>query len=310
MRTGKLKTLCDAFIQERNVISNCFLMTCEEICALSASMLITRVSMPDRETIDRCKYIFLDNCGIFSPFRGAMQAPVVALMAASDDALEKLARLEHSYSVLRKFFDHSLYLVYSAAVLSELPDEMQEGTAARAKEIYYMMEKIHPKLTDDEDTVLSLLFAMSGRPKDELFYEAEYIYNSIRDFGEDNTMQSAAHILTLADGQPDAKTQLFRDIWSGLANHGLRYGEHAEMIMLAALASVAPHAYTAVIDTIMIEGLLSDSDSYNGFLASYSRSSDAALITAAAYTPVHGGISGSLSMTAAEFTLLYMYDSM
>ena len=306
----RLKVLCDSFIAAKAEIKAVFGIEYDEIYTLCANMFVSRGMMPDNRALRECRELLKKNSGLFSSFRWTMEAPVSTLLAASDSPELMLSKVKQAHSVLRRHFPDSQYLVYAAAVLADMSGETAESIASRARTIYEMMKRRHPFLTAYEDHVFCVLLAMSRRSDEELTDETEYIYNALRKMSDSNTIQSVSHILTLADGAPEAKCALLSDIFYGLKDLGKKYGSGGELAVLAALASVSPDVNTAVTDIADADDYLSQCKDYRGFFncGAHTRLMHATLLTAASYAPVGKDVSGTLPMIAAEDALLYIYD--
>ena len=306
----RLRCLCDRFLCAKARIKEVFGMEYDEIYTLCANMIVTRDQIADTEKLRSCRALLKTRAGVFSSFRGAMEAPVCCLMSVSDDPGQMLSRLEQMHGILRRHFGDSQYLVYAAAVLSDMAADTAEGIAARARAIYDRMKHRHPFLTSYEDHVFCVLLAMTDRSDDDMIDEMEHIYRALN-LSDSNTMQSVSHILTLADGSPDDKCALFKGIFNGLKEVGKKYGTYGELAVLAALTAVSPDLNTAVTDIADADDYLSLNKEYRSFFncGEHTRLMHAALLTASAYAPVGKDISGTLPMIAAEDALLYIYDA-
>lgn len=311
---NRLKMICDAFTEEKHGLQDIFYDENDVTYALCANMLVTRGLVPDAQSLAKCREILCRRATMFSTFRGIMEAPVSCLMYAAADPKRMLNKLVYVHTVLDEYFRDSHYLVYAASVLMEFPDEMTEGLAYRAKRIYDLMESMDYHLTSYEDQVLCVLFAASGREAEDLLYEAEYIYKKL-DCGYNNSIQSASHILTLADGQPDNKCKLYRDIQSRLDERDMWRFSYSGTILLAALTSVCRSANDAVNDIIDAYYYLRDKEPGGKWLRLLlgdhdKRLANALLTTTLSYAPVGRDLTGSLAVTAAEYALLYITDQL
>ncbi|MBQ5315921.1 MAG: DUF4003 family protein [Oscillospiraceae bacterium] len=303
----KLKILCDAFIKEKREADLAFPLSSPHMTSICANMLVTRGALPDHQRLDEIQALLLMYTDIFSPLR-RIQPPVCALLASSCDPTTALRRLNDAYEVMKRYFTDSSYLVYASCILSHFPSSAAAPAAMRTRMIYDIMKGQHSTITEYEDVVMCMLYAMSARPYDELMYETEFHFRSI-DFCSSNIAQSCAHVLTLANGQPAYKSELFRKMYRGFTEIGKNYSSYGELIMLAALACVCPDMVTAVTDT-------ADADNYlasKGFMTSVlinpqTRLMNAAMLTAASYTPANNGIACTLPMIAAEFAQLFVQD--
>ena len=182
---NRLRLLCEAFIQAKHKIGRTFTDS-DEIDALCANILITRGLAADKDALLRCRSILCTRAALFSALCGVMGSPVSCLMYAADDPVKLFTKLVDVHTVLKRYFADSPYLVYASAVLTEFPDEMNEGIAIRARNIYELMKLTHPGITSSEDQVFCVLFAASGRDADTLLYETEYIQKTL-DTGASNT---------------------------------------------------------------------------------------------------------------------------
>ncbi len=125
----------------------------------------------------------------------------------------------------------------TAFLLADLADQaITEETISRGKEIYARMNRQHRILTDKTDSVFSMLMAFSGKTADELTGETEACYQALKKKFSSGGAQTAAQILSMADGTTEEKTQRVTALYDALHEAEIKYGHSSELAPLAALS--------------------------------------------------------------------------
>ncbi len=309
-----LKNRCDLFFENRESVKEAFKYENEALTSVCASILTNTNQIINSNSLKACKEHLQAGTSIFSNFRGAMEMPMVAMMATKNDPAATLTVTLDYYKTLKEQFSGSEYLVMAAAILADTIAAEQIGTVtARAKNLYKLMKEEHPFLTSSEDSVFAALMAISEKKDDQLLMnEAEVIYQTLKQsFSSSNDVQAVSFILALADDTAEAKCQKFISLYDALKAADAKYGKYHELTTLAAL-SILPVEISVMVDDILaVDACLAENKPYKGIFGvdkktrlmhsamlvsqEYSKSADAN-ITAMA---------GTLSMIASQQTAIF-----
>lgn len=247
-----LRTLCDSFIANRDMLKRHFRMESTYIVPVCAAMLASKGVCPDLETLRKCRDLVRANTGVFSYFRGNITLPVITMLASCDDPEEKIKKITEIYPVLKKYFSRSEYLAYAAAVLADMAETREtDMIAQRGSVIYKRMRKEHPFLTSAEDSVFAVLLAFCTQNDDELIQDMETCYKTLKPvFSYGNYVQAMSHVITLAGGNITESCSKTAEIFHLLSSAGRKYGRYYELSVLAALA-ILPVSAQEISDAVL-----------------------------------------------------------
>lgn len=298
-----LNAICESFIASRDTIKNDFMWDNGYIIHVCAASLAAKGIAADSVKMAECKKLVNDKTGIFSSFRGNVKLPVITYLAASENPDEKLEKAKQIYDVMKNFFFGSEYLAYVSLVLTDMIDlDRAEEIGARSMRIYDMMRKKHPFLTGSEDSVFATLLAFSEKSDEQLIENMERVYTNLNRKFESNAVQSVSHILSLTDGNADAKCKRVEFLWDSLKNAGRKYSKYYEVAALAAFSLNEFDLSEAVDDILEVDKFLETQKGYGVFsIDKGTRLMHAVMLVSADYT---GG--STASSTAAVATTLAM----
>ncbi len=297
-----LNTICESFITSRDTIKNDFMWDNSYIIHVCAATLTAKGIEADPGKMMVCKKLVNDRTGIFSNFRGNVKLPVITYLAASENPEEKLEQSKKIYEVLKSYFYGNEYLAYVSLVLTDMIDLDRAGEiAARGKRIYDLMKSKHPFLTGGEDSIFAVLLAFSEKSDEQLIDEMERIYTNLNRKFESNATQSVSHVLSLTDGDADAKCRRVEFLWDSLKNAGRKYSKYYEVAALAAFALNEFDLSEAVDDILEVDKFLEVQKGYGVFsIDKGTRLMHAVMLVSADYTGC------TASSTAAVATTLAM----
>ncbi|MBQ8176011.1 MAG: DUF4003 domain-containing protein [Oscillospiraceae bacterium] len=297
-----LNAICESFIASRDTIRNDFMWDNGYIIHVCAASLAAKGIAADSEKMAACKKLVNDKTGIFSNFRGNVKLPVITYLAASENPEEKLEKSKKIYEVLKNYFFGSEYLAYVSLVLADMIElDRADEIAARSIRIYDLMRKEHPFLTGSEDSVFAALLAFSEKSDEQLIEEMERVYTYFKRKFESNAAQSVSHVLSLTDGDADAKCKRVEFIWDSLKNAGRKYSKYYEVAALAAFSLNEFDLSEAVDDILEVDKYLEAQKGYGVFSIDKStRLMHAVMLVSADYTCC------TASSTAAVATTLAM----
>lgn len=302
-----LNQLCNNFIANRNMVNNVFKWENDLLVAAGSTTFLNRGVLADGEQLEKCKKLLKENVSIFSNFRGNVELPLVCLLAASENAEEKLKKTKKYYEVLKQEFFGSEYLVLAAAVLADMVSEEQAvHMAEKARSIYNKMKQDHPFLTSSEDSVYAVLMAVSEKNDETLMEEMEVCYKKLKEsFSASNEVQALAHVLSIAEGSTEEKCKKLVDLYDALRDAEIKYGKYHELVVLASLALLPVEQSVLVEDIKAVDAFLADQKGYGFFgLDKKTRLMHAAMIVSADYTKNDNteiaAMTGTLAAVAAQ----------
>lgn len=301
-----LNAICESFIASRDTIRNDFMWDNGYIIHVCAANLAAKGIAADSGKMAACKKLVNENTGIFSNFRGNVKLPVITYLAASENPEEKLEKSKKIYEVLKSYFYGSEYLAYVSLVLADMIELDEAGEiAARSIRIYDLMRKEHPFLTGSEDSVFAVLLAFSEKSDEQLIGEMERVYTYFKRKFDSNAAQSVSHVLSLTDGDADAKCKRVEFIWDSLKNAGRKYSKYYEVAALAAFSLNEFDLSEAVDDILEVDKFLETQKGYGVFsIDKGTRLMHAVMLVSADYAgnTVSGttAVATTLAMVAAQ----------
>lgn len=261
-----LNAICESFIASRDTIRNDFMWDNGYIIHVCAASLVSKGIAADSEKMAACKKLVNDKTGIFSSFRGNVKLPVITYLAASENPVEKLDKAKQIYEVMKSYFFGSEYLAYVSLVLTDMIElDKADEIAARSMRIYDLMRKEHPFLTGSEDSIFAALLAFSEKTDEQLIEEMERVYTYFKRKFESNAVQSVSHVLSLTEGDADAKCKRVEFLWDSLKNAGRKYSKYYEVAALAAFSLNEFDLSEAVDDILEVDKFLEMQKGYGVF---------------------------------------------
>ena len=303
-----LQTLCRQFIENRETVKNVLRWENSHIYPICANIFCSRGVMASEEKLLACKQLIKDQTGVFSNFRGTIRPPVISMLSLDDQPAMRLSQALDNYSALKGHFWGSEYLALVAFQLTELTDSSLtvEEKAARGKALYQRMRKEHPLLTSSEDSVFAVLLAFSDKDDDALIDDMEACFRLLKErFFDGNSVQSASHVLAMAEGTAAEKTDRMLRLYDAIRAAGGKYSRSYGLAPLAALSILDVDIPTVTADMMDVDAFLAQQKGY-GFwgLDKRTRLTHAAMIVSDEYTarkPMEtASIASAMALIAAQ----------
>ncbi len=232
-----VEMMCDALISDREIIKSAFKWDSEQFYPVCANLFLTRDKEPDPNALRACRDLIKEQTGIFSAFRGNAGLPMICLISLAEDPAAELEKTLRAHQALRRRFAASDYLALAAWSLKDMDVSALDSAVDHSRELYDRMRKEHPFLTGSEDTVFTVLMALSGRDDDALIADMEESYTILKArFKDSDSVQSISHILALDLRSPAEKTARFTALYDAVIQYGMKYGRGRELALLAAPA--------------------------------------------------------------------------
>ena len=261
-----LNAICESFIASRDTIKKDFMWDNHYIIHVCAASLAAKGIAADSEKMAECKKLVNEKTGIFSNFRGNVKLPVITYLATSENPAEKMEKAKQIYDVMKNYFFGSEYLAYVSLLLTDMIDlDRVDKIAERSMRIYDLMRKEHPFLTGTEDSIFAALLSFSEKSDKQLIEEMERVYTYFKKKFESNAVQSVSHVLSLTDGDADAKCKRVEFLWDSLKNAGRKYSKRYEVAALAAFSLNEFDLSEAVDDILEVDKFLEQQKGYGAF---------------------------------------------
>ena len=234
----ELEKLCQDFISNRDAVGKAFRWDNSALHTVCANIFCAHGETAEPERLEECRRIIRDSTGFLSKFRSRKVRSILAAMLCLQEKPEdRMTQANEYFHLLKRQFKGSEYLVLTAFLLADLADQvLTEEAISRGKEIYARMNRQHRILTDKTDSVFAMLMAFSGKTADELTGETEACYQALKKKFSSGGAQTAAQILSMADGTPEEKTQRVSALYDALREAEIKYGHSSELAPLAALS--------------------------------------------------------------------------
>ncbi|MBR3504438.1 MAG: DUF4003 family protein [Clostridia bacterium] len=246
----ELEKRCAEFIANRDTVQKAFRWDDGAIHSLCANIFCACGRMADAERLKACGKVIEGQTGLFSKFRGKTRPILCSMLALADDPEERMALANEYYNLLRQEFKDTEYLALAAFLLTGLGERNRMAEKiVRGKELYRRMDKEHPILTDNTDSVFAVMLAFSEKPDDELIGDVDACYQALTSRFSKGAAQTSAQILAMAAGASGEKTQRMFELYDALLAADISYGKSRELAPLAAL-SLADASVPALVEEI------------------------------------------------------------
>lgn len=204
--TETLRKKCELFSANRNAISKKFMFE-KDVMNIVAGLIFTGADQEaDIEKLTECKKILSDHTGFSSEFRDVVKLALLSEMALSDSPEQYIDDVKTVYKKLHKGkFRNNSYTVLAAMLICELgKQDNTDEIIEKHTQLLEQMEKLHPILTDSEDTSYVILLALSDRSVDTIISDMnecfDYLKNTCKIKVSPDPVQGLGEILALTDG--------------------------------------------------------------------------------------------------------------
>lgn len=303
----RLKTICEQFISDRDIVKSTFPWDSSYIIPLCAMALGSRHVEVTSDKLKACRKALEQHTSIFSNFRGNTKLPMVTILAGADDPLDKMQAAMAIYGEMREVFYGSEYLAYISAVLTDMiTREQAVDVAKRSKEIYNRMKKEHPFLTSSEDSGYAVLLSFTDKTDDELIGDMEQCYKILKQhFHNSNPVQTVSHVLAMGKGSAEEKCERLVSLYKALDKAGLRYSTYYELAALASLSILEEETDTLIEEIREVDAFLSEQKGYGLFtIDRTTRLMHAVVLVSNSYMPdavtMTAAINSTLAIVAAQ----------
>jgi len=260
-----LEKLSTEFIVNRDTVKEAFKGCNSAVYAVCANLFCARGRIADRDRLSQCRKIITEQTQLFSRFRGKLSPILSCLLALEKHPEENMAlALEYNH-LLKQSFNNTEYLVLTAFLLTESGEkDLVTEKIERGKALYRRMDKEHPILTNDMDSVFAVMLAYSEKNDDALIADMEACYKALKArFSSSGDAQTAAQILAMTVGTPAEKAQRLIDLYDALKEAEVEYGRSSELAPLAALSSTGAPIESLVEEIREMDAFLKTQKGYD-----------------------------------------------
>ena len=303
----KALKLCEGFIENREVIKKVFRGESVFIYPVAANAITAHGEKVNEEKLRECKKLVKKNSGTFSYLKGVVMLPFAANLSLKEDPKAHLDKVVKFYGVTKKQFKRSDYSALLAVMLADLIDDSKiDEVVSRGKEIFTVTRQKHPFITNDPESILSGLLALSEKSNTELIDDMEKCYDLLKiKFSHKSSIHTTAHVLSLTEGSAREKVSHLIDLYDSLKAAGKKFGVYTQLSTLAAV-SILDDDTDRLRDTIIeIDEFLSKQKGY-GLLGidKKTRLMHAAMLTTDLYGTAQNALatlsSPAIAMAAAQ----------
>lgn len=260
----KVTALCESFITNREIIKKVFKGESLLIYPVAANALVSHGVTADEDKLKECRKLIKKNSGALSYLKGQVMMPFAANLSMKEDPKAHFDKVLKIYNVAKKKFNRSEYSALLAILLADLIHEDScEAVLTRGKELYDQIKMAHPFLTNEQDSVLAGLLALSEKSDTELIDDMEKCFDLLKiKFSHKSSIQSISHVLALTEGSAREKVEHLNDLYDSLREAGKKFGVYTELSTLAAV-SILDNETERVRDRIIgIDDFLSKQKGY------------------------------------------------
>ena len=260
----KVTALCESFITNREIIKKVFKGESLLIYPVAANALVSHGVTADEDKLKECRKLIKKNSGALSYLKGQVMMPFAANLSMKEDPKAHFDKVLKIYNVAKKKFNRSEYSALLAILLADLIHEDScEAVLTRGKELYDQIKMAHPFLTNEQDSVLAGLLALSEKSDTELIDDMEKCFDLLKiKFSHKSSIQSISHVLARTEGSAREKVEHLNDLYDSLREAGKKFGVYTELSTLAAV-SILDNETERVRDRIIgIDDFLSKQKGY------------------------------------------------
>ena len=279
---------CDLLVQNRNLIYRGFMLEDSLMQVIAATAFVDRDETTEVKAIKECRKLLRKKHSAFSYLRGNNELFISSKMALSDDPEKYLNNVTEIYEKLRRGkFIGSIFRVLSAVIICDAgkADEA-DAIIEKTEDLMEGMKSAHPFLTNDEDTCMAVLLAMTDKKTKDILNELESTYLEIKnDFMlYKNSAYSLCQVLTTFDGAYKKKCDRIRKLSDAFNEAGIKYGKEYELASIGLLVNIPMEPKDIVAEVVGTAEYLRTKPGFNfWYMTKQTRLMFAALIFSAVH---------------------------
>ena len=300
-----------------DTIRSVFKMEYLNMQILGAFICTAQNRSADAEKLRECRKIMKSRHGVFSDFRGHLQLPLVVKMSLERDPEGYLEGLGTTYRTLSQGFvlGHESRLMAALLLYENAEPAGLPALCERTRELYALIRKNHPFLTDQTDMPFAALIALQGGDFEARLEDTEACYQILKSRFplSKNAAQTVSHVLAMSGEAAEEKSARFIRMYDEFKANKLRLPDFY-MTILGVLANAGVSVEEAVRQTGEHEAALKQMKGFHGVfgVGKESRRMFAAATTALNNIPENAAVEGAVMSTvlsiiiSIELTIMMM----
>lgn len=206
----KLQDRCSRQIENERIIRQTVKLESEESVKLGALLYTAMGLTVDPEKILSCRQILRNKTGAFSNFRGTLQFVILLKMTLAEDPEDYIDQVIAVYDKLTAniVLPGMIYVMVAVTLYEKSGDRDMDALIAEVLNIYNMVKKLHPYLTDEADMGYITLMVLAGKATEEVEEEKESIYLELKNQYQMTAETAQAIALVLLTSSKPAKEKV------------------------------------------------------------------------------------------------------
>jgi len=276
---------CDLLVRNRNLIYKGFMFEDSFMQVIAALAFVERDETAEVKAIKECRKILRKKHSAFSYLRGNNELFISTKMALSENPEKYLDDVTQTYEKLQSGkFIGSIFRVLAAVLICDagLADN-SDKVIEKTENLMQGMKSAHPFLTNDEDTCMAVLLAMTDKSEENILSELESSYLEIKNefMLYKNSAYSLCQVLTSFDGAYKKKCDRTVKIYDAFKEAGVKYGREYELASLGLLTDIQMDPKDIVAEVIGTAEYLKSKRGFNfWYMTKQTRLMFAAIIVA------------------------------
>lgn len=147
-----------------------------------------------------------------------------------------------------------------------LREDKYEETVKKAKQIYKILKKQHPMLTDDDDVSFAVMYAIKNINTDTIDKDMSECYKMLKGrFFSGSAVKSLSEVLCLSDEPSSVKCDKVFKLYDEILANGKKYGKGFELLTLGVLYSLSNNTSEVADDICDVDEFLSHQKGFGIF---------------------------------------------
>ncbi len=238
----RIQEICEQIAENRKAVKKASFGAMELVRSAAAALITCAGQDADTERIKECKKILKKNQGIFSDFRGYSQLVIMSKMSIQEDPEQYLSDASAVYKEIRegRFFTNEIMALAAMCIVDAGRTAESSEIAEKTRTLLKEMNDRHPFLVNNGSTAYAALLALTPKSVPQILDEVEACYEIVKDrFPLHKDAEYAlCQVLSIYDGDPEAKCERAMGLFQKFRDSGVRYGKDHELAFLGVLANL------------------------------------------------------------------------
>ncbi|MBQ0065268.1 MAG: DUF4003 family protein [Firmicutes bacterium] len=299
------------FVQNGQAVSDAYFLEDSRMTRVSAAIFLEGNKRVETQEIKAMKELLAENTGIFSNFRGYVRLPIHCMLANTRDPEYTLKQAIDAYNVFKDYFTFRTYLpIASVRMAMEKNPAQFRSIAQRTKEIYKMLNKAHPFLTDESDELTCSILASTDLSVEEAVERTLEAYDTLKEYhfgilSSGDALFTIAQIIAASKKDIPFCVQKVNAIYQKAKEDHHRFDSGYQLSIIVALAILEEDIDSLLADIYDVDEYLSTQKHYGGLLgfSKPTRMTHAALIVASDRAKTFEGATVAIQATISAIIL-------